>query len=225
MTGIAWILLIVIGLTWFGSVVALNDATAQEKKETAMPGAKTKKELSAKQRVELFEALMSRFEKNMNRHKGMKWAEVQARLEAKPEKLGSLQEMERTGGEPDVVGHDKKSGEIIFYDCSAETPSGRRSLCFDREALNSRKEAKPKDSAMEMAAAMGIELLTEAQYRELQKLGEFDTKTSSWVQTPAEIRKLGGALFCDRRYGQVFVYHNGAQSYYAARAFRGSLRV
>ena len=184
-----------------------------------------KKELSPKQREELLGALKARFEKNMNRHKGLEWAKVQAKLEAKAEKLRSLNEMERTGGEPDVVGHDKKTGEYIFYDCSAESPKDRRSLCYDREALESRKENKPKDSAMNLAAAMGIELLTEEQYRELQKLGEFDTKTSSWVKTPSDIRKLGGALFCDRRYDTVFLYHNGAESYYAARAFRGSLKV
>jgi len=161
----------------------------------------------------------------MNRHKGLEWVKVQAKLEAKAEKLRSLNEMERTGGEPDVVGHDKKTGEYIFYDCSAESPKDRRSLCYDREALESRKENKPKDSSMNLAAAMGIELLTEEQYRELQKLGEFDTKTSSWVKTPSDIRKLGGALFCDRRYDTVFVYHNGADSYYAARGFRCWLRV
>lgn len=161
----------------------------------------------------------------MIRHRGLKWGDVLAKLEANPEKLWSLHEMERTGGEPDVVGYDKKSGEYIFYDCSAESPKGRRSVCYDREALDSRKEHKPKNNALEMAAAMGIELLTEEQYRELQQHGKFDTKTSSWVKTPAEIRKLGGALFCDRRYNHVFVYHNGAPSYYAARAFRGSLRV
>ncbi|MDZ7363412.1 MAG: DUF4256 domain-containing protein [candidate division KSB1 bacterium] len=183
------------------------------------------KDLKAKQREELLSALQARFEKNMNRHPGLEWAKVQARLEANPERLWSLHEMERTGGEPDVVGYDKNTGEYIFYDCSAESPKGRRSVCYDREALESRKEHKPKDSAMGMAAAMGIELLTEEQYRELQQLGEFDTKTSSWVQTPSDIRKLGGALFCDRRYGHVFVYHNGAESYYAARGFRGSLRV
>ena len=181
--------------------------------------------LSSAQREELLKTLKARFEKNMNRHKGLEWAKVQAKLEANPEKLWSLNEMERTGGEPDVVGHDKKTGEYIFYDCSAESPKGRRSVCYDREALESRKEHKPKNSAMDMAAAMGIELLTEEQYRELQKLGKFDTKTSSWVKTPADIRKLGGALFCDRRYDTVFVYHNGAESYYAARAFRGSLRI
>jgi len=184
-----------------------------------------KKELSPEQREELLRALKARFEKNMDRHKGLEWAKVQAKLEANTEKLWSLNEMERTGGEPDVVGHDKKTGEYIFYDCSAESPKGRRSVCYDREALEARKEHKPKDSAVDMATAMGIELLTEEQYRELQKLGEFDTKTSSWVKTPPEIRKLEGALFCDRRFDHVFLYHNGAESYYAARAFRGSLRV
>ncbi len=184
-----------------------------------------KKDLSPDQREQLLRALQARFEKNMNRHKNLEWAQVQPKLEANTEKLWSLHEMERTGGEPDVVGHDKKTGEYIFYDCSAESPKGRRSLCYDREALDSRKENKPKDSAISMAAAMGIELLTEEQYRELQKLGNFDTKTSSWVKTPSAVRKLGGALFCDRRFDTVFVYHNGAESYYAARAFRGSLRV
>jgi len=186
---------------------------------------RNKKGLSPEQREELPRALKARFEKNMNRHKGLEWANVQAKLEVDAEKLWSLKEMERTGGEPDVVGHDEKTGEYIFYDCSAESPKGRRSVCYDREALESRKEHKPEDSAIDMAAAMGIELLTEEQYRELQKLGDFDTKTSSWVKTPSGIRKLGGALFCDRRYDTVFVYHNGAESYYAARAFRGSLRV
>jgi len=184
-----------------------------------------KKDLSQKQREELFSLLKARFEKNRSRHKGVDWVKVQAKLETHPEKLWSLNEMERTGGEPDIVSQDKKMGKYIFYDCSAESPNGRRSLCYDREALESRKEHKPKDSAMNMAATMGIELLTEEQYRELQKLGEFDAKTSSWVKTPADIRKLSGALFCDRRYGTVFVYHNGAESYYAARGFRGSLRV
>jgi hypothetical protein len=184
-----------------------------------------KKELSPKQREELLSALKARFEKNLNRHEGLDWAKVQARLEANAENLWSLHEMERTGGEPDVVGQDKKSGEFIFFDCSAETPKGRVSVCYDREGWESRKEHKPKTTAMDMAAAMGVELLTEEQYLELQKLGEFDRKTSSWVKTPAEIRKLGGALYCDRRYGRVFVGHNGAQSYYGARAFRGSLRV
>src|SRR5579872_2945753 len=186
---------------------------------------RNKKELSPEQRKELLGALKARFEKNMNRHKDLEWANVQAKLEAHTEKLWSLSEMERTGGEPDVVGHDKKTGDYIFYDCSPESPKGRRSLCYDREALESRKENKPKDNARDLAAAMGVELLTEAQYRELQTLGNFDTKTSSWVNTPSEIRKLGGALFCDRRFNTVFVYHNGAESYYAARAFRGSLRV
>jgi len=181
--------------------------------------------MKAKQREELLGALKARFEKNMDRHKGLEWAKVQARLEANPEKLWSLNEMEGTGGEPDVVGYDKKTGEYVFYDCSAESPEGRRNACYDREALESRKEAKPKDTAMDMAAAMGIELLAEEQYRELQKLGNFDTKTSSWVKTPVEIRKLGGAIFADRRYDHVFVYHNGASSYYGARGFRGSLRV
>ena len=184
-----------------------------------------KKELSPKQRDELLTALKSRFEKNMNRHKGLEWAKVQARLEANAERLWSLSEMERTGGEPDVVGQDKKTGEYVFYDCSAESPKGRTSVCYDREGLESRKEHKPANNAVDMAASMGVELLTEEDYGELQKLGEFDAKTSSWVKTPADIRKLGGALFCDRRYGRVFVGHNGAQSYYSVRAFRGSLRV
>jgi len=184
-----------------------------------------KKDLSPEQREERLRALKARFEKNMNRHKGHEWDKVQTKLEANTEKLWSLNEMERTGGEPDIVGYDKKTGEYTFFDCSAETPKGRRSLCYDREALESRKEHKPKDNALDTAAAMGIELLTEEQYRELQKLENFDTKTSSWVKTPSDIRKLGGALFCDRRYGTVFVYHNGAESYYAARGFRGSLRV
>ncbi|MDF3013764.1 MAG: hypothetical protein K0Q78_1968 [Cellvibrio sp.] len=181
--------------------------------------------MNAKQREELFNLLKTRFEKNMNRHKGLDWAKVQAKLEANTEKLQSLNEMEVTGGEPDVVGYDKKTGEFIFYDCSAETPKGRRSTCFDREGLESRKEHKPENNAVDMAAAMGIEILSEEHYRELQQLGEFDLKTSSWIQTPAAIRKLGGALFADRRYDTVFVYHNGAQSYYAVRGFRGSLRV
>ena len=187
--------------------------------------ANTQRVLSAKQRDELLGALQARFEKNMRRHEGLEWACVQARLEAKPEKLWSLNEMERTGGEPDVVSYDQKTGEVVFYDCSAETPEGRRNVCYDPEALAARKEHKPPDSAVNLASEMGIELLTEEQYRELQKLGEFDLKTSSWVLTPAEIRKLGGALFCDRRYDHVFVYHNGAISYYAGRAFRGSLKV
>jgi hypothetical protein len=189
-----------------------------------------KKQLSSEQHKELLKTLKARFEKNMNRHKGLEWTNVQARLEANTEKLWSLNEMELSGGEPDVVvpigiGNDKKTGEYIFYDCSAESPKDRRSLCYDCEALESRKEHKPEDNAIDVAAAMGIELLSEEQYRELQKLGKFDTKTSSWVKTPADIRKLGGALFCDRRYDTVFVYHNGAESYYAARGFRGSLRV
>jgi len=185
----------------------------------------SKKELSAKLREELLRTLKTRFEKNMNRHKGLEWAKVQAKLEANPTKLWSLNEMERTGGEPDVVSHDKKAGEFIFYDCSAESPDGRRSFCYDREALDSRKEHKPKNNVIDMADAMGIELLTEEQYRELQELGNFDSKTSSWVKTPTEIRKLGGAIFCDRRYDTVFLYHNGAESYYAARGFRGWLKV
>lgn len=185
------------------------------------------KQLSAEQREELLLALENRFEQNMRRHKGLDWKDVQARLGASGsiEKLWALNEMEETGGEPDVVGYDKKSGEFIFFDCSAETPKGRRSVCYDGAALASRKEHKPKHSALDMANEMGIEVLTEEQYRDLQKLGEFDTKTSSWIQTPANIRELGGALFCDRRYNHVFVYHNGAESYYAARAFRGALRV
>ncbi len=181
--------------------------------------------LSAEQREQLVETLKSRFGKNPNRHPGIEWADVQARLEANPEKLWSLGEMERTGGEPDVIGYDSSTGEYIFCDCSAESPKGRRSVCYDREALDSRKANKPQNTATDMAAAMGIDLLTEDQYRELQKLGCFDNKTSSWVQTPGSIRKLGGALFCDRRYDTVFVYHNGAESYYAARGFRGTLRV
>ncbi len=190
-----------------------------------MKSIQTKKELSPAQREELLRTLKARFEKNMSRHEGLDWARVQARLEANVEKLWSLNEMERTGGEPDVVGHDKKTGEYVFFDCSAESPKGRASLCYDREALDSRKEHKPKDSAMGMAVAMGVELLTEAQYQELQRLGNFDTKSSSWVKTPADIRELGGAIFGDRRFGRVFVYHNGAESYYAGRGFRGSLRV
>jgi hypothetical protein len=185
----------------------------------------TKKELSLVQHEKLLKTLKTRFEKNMNRHNGLEWAKVEARLETHGEKLWSLDEMEQTGGEPDVVGHDKYTGEYIFYDCSAESPKGRRSLCYDRESLESRKEYKPENSAVDMAADMGIGLLTEEQYRELQTLGAFDLKTSSWVKTPPEIRKLGGALFCDRRYNHIFVYHNGAESYYAARGFRGSLKV
>jgi hypothetical protein len=185
----------------------------------------SKKQLTPKQCEDLLKALQARFEKNMARHRGFEWAKVKARLEAHPEKLWSLHEMEKTGGEPDVVGQDKKTTECVFFDCSEQTPSGRVSLCYDDEALESRKEHKPKDSAVGMAAAMGVELLTEEEYFELQKLGEFDTKRSSWIKTPPEIRKLGGALYCDRRYGRVFVGHNGADSYYSGRAFRGSLRV
>lgn len=185
----------------------------------------SKYRLSNKQRDELLTNLKIRFEKNMNRHKGIDWKKVQARIESNPKKMWSLYEMERTGGEPDVVGIDKKSGQYIFYDCSPESPKERRSLCYDREALESRKQNKPKDNALDAASSIGIEILTETQYRELQTLGEFDLKTSSWIRTPIEIRKLGGALFCDRRYNTVFVYHNGAESYYAARGFRGSLKV
>jgi hypothetical protein len=187
--------------------------------------AMSKKNLSPKQIEELLKTLKARFEKNMNRHKGIEWNKVETKLKKSNDKLWSLNEMERTGGEPDVVGFDKKSSEYIFYDCSAESPSGRRSLCYDREALESRKEFKPKDSAVNIADVMDIELLTEEQYRELQKLGSFDLKTSSWVKTPAEIRKLGGAIFCDHRYDKVFTYHNGAESYYAARGFRCVLKV
>jgi len=185
----------------------------------------TKKKLSTEQQEDLLDILKARFEKNMNRHKGLNWSNVQARLEAYTEKLWSLNQMEQTGGEPDVVAYDKKTGEYIFYDCSPESPKDRRSFCYDREALDSRKEHKPQNNAIDAAAAMGIELLTEEQYRELQQLGKFDTKTSSWIKTPANIRKLGGAVFCDRRYDHVFLYHNGAESYYAARGFRGSLKV
>jgi len=190
-----------------------------------MKVAKTKKDLSPSQREEILTALRVRFEKNMKRHDGIEWSKVKVKLEANPEKLWSLGEMERTGGEPDVVGQDKKTGEYIFFDCSPESPKDRRSFCYDREALDSRKQAKPKNSAMDVAAAMGVDLLTEEQYGELQKLGEFDTKTSSWLKAPPEMRKLGGALFGDRRFGRVFLYHNGAESYYAARGFRGALRV
>jgi len=193
--------------------------------EAHQRGVERRKELSPPHREELLRTLKARFEKNLNRHKGLVWAKVQARLEANPGKVSSLNDMERTGGEPDVVGRDEKTGEYLFYDCSAETPTGRRSVCYDGEALNARKEHKPKNSAVDMAAAMGIEVLSEEQYRELQALGNFDTRTSSWVRTPSEIRKLGGAIFCDRRYDRVFTYHNGAESYYAARAFRGSLKV
>ena len=186
---------------------------------------KTKTKLSLKETEELLKTLKTRFEKNKHLHKGIDWAKVETKLKAKPEKLWSLNEMESTGGEPDVVGFDKKRGEYIFYDCAADSPKGRRSFCYDRKALDSRKENKPKNNAIDAATAMGIELLTEEQYRELQQLGEFDTKTSSWVKTPDEIRKLGGAIFCDRRFNHVFTYHNGAESYYGGRAFRGSLRV
>src|SRR5919106_4318393 len=188
-------------------------------------GVETRQQLPPEQRGALLRTLKARFEKNMNRHQGLQWTAVQARLEANPEKLWSLHEMERTGGEPDVVGHDKKTGEYVFYDCSAESPKGRRSVCYDREGQEARKAFKPKNNAIDMAAAMGIELLTEEQYRELQKLGNFDRKTSSWVKTPSDIRKLGGAIFADRRYGNVFVYHNSAPSYYGGRVFRGPLRV
>ncbi len=184
-----------------------------------------KKVMTPEQSEALLNLLKVRFEKNMNRHAGLAWANIQAKLEADSGKLWTLHEMERTGGEPDVVGHDENTGEYLFYDCSAESPQGRRSVCYDREALESRKANKPKDTAMDMAAAMGVALLTEEQYRELQELGNFDAKTSSWVQTPSEVRKLGGALFCDFRYGHVFLYHNGAESYYGARGFRASLRV
>ena len=185
----------------------------------------SKGKLSPEQSRELLATLKARFGKNMSRHKGVQWDDVRKRLDANPEQLWSLNEMERTGGEPDVVDYDKKTGEYTFYDCSQQTPKDRRSICYDREALDSRKENKPANSAVDMATAMGVEILTEEQYRKLQKLGEFDTKTSSWIETPAEIRKLGGALFCDRRYDTVFVYHNGAESYYAARAFRAALKV
>lgn len=193
--------------------------------KSSISSAEAKKDLSPTQREELLKTLKARFEKHVKRHQGLEWAKVQARLEANPDKLWSLHEMEKTGGEPDVVGHDKKTGEYVYFDCSPESPEGRRSVCYDREGWESRKEHRPANNAMDMAAAIGIEMLTEEQYRELQKLGSFDTKTSSWVQAPAEIRKLGGALFCDRRYDMVFTYHNGAQSYYAGRAFRGALKV
>jgi Protein of unknown function (DUF4256) len=198
---------------------------SQELQTVSPPRKNDKKQLAPAQQKELFGILKARFEKNMNRHQGLEWTEVQVRLQANTEKLWSLSEMERTGGEPDVVGLDKQTGEYIFYDCSAQSPEGRRSLCYDREAWESRKEAKPKDNALDVAAAMGVEVLTEEQYRALQKLGDFDTATSSWVMTPSNIRKLGGALFCDRRFDTVFVYHNGAESYYAGRGFRGWLRV
>ena len=190
-----------------------------------MKGVETKKALSPKQRDELLRALKTRFEKNMVRHKGLDWAKIKARLEANPGKLWSLNEMERTGGEPDVVGRDQKTGEYIFFDCSPESPKGRAAVCYDREGLESRKEHRPKNTAIDMATAMGVDLLTEDEYHRLQKLGEFDTRTTTWVRTPPDIRKLGGALFGDRRYGRVFIYHNGAQSYYSARGFRASLKV
>ena len=193
--------------------------------QSSVKDTEIRNKLSPEQREELLRILKARFEKNMNRHKGLEWANVKAKLESMAEKLWSLGEMERTGGEPDVVGHDEKTGEYIFFDCSAESPNGRRSVCYDREAQESRKEHKPENNAIDMAAAMGIKLLTEDEYQELQKLGNFDAKTSSWMKAPPDIRKLGGGLFGDRRYGRVFVYHNGAQSYYAARGFRGSLRV
>lgn len=203
----------------------MSNNNKEEANMTEKSKVSNKKELSQEERNELFSVLEIRFEKNMNRHKGLEWAKVQAKLDANAEKLWSLNEMEITGGEPDVVGHDKKKDEYIFYDCSAESPKGRRSVCYDREALESRKKHKPENNAIDMATAMGIELLTEEQYRALQKLENFDKKTSSWVQTPSDIRELGGALFCDFRFGHVFVYHNGADSYYGARGFRGSIRV
>jgi hypothetical protein len=208
-----------------GPASLLNSVNYLFLKVKLMAIAETKKGLSPEQREDLFKTLKNRFEKNMNRHKGLEWAKIKIKLESDLEQLWSLSEMEKTGGEPDVVGYDKKTDEYIFYDCSVESPKGRRSLCYDSDALESRKEFKPQNNAVEMADEMGIELLTEEQYRELQYLGDFDTKTSSWVKTPPEIRKLGGAIFCDRRYNHVFVYHNGAESYYAARGFRGSLRV
>jgi Protein of unknown function (DUF4256) len=197
----------------------------RSRKEREMKGVKTKKRLSPEQCEELLKALRARFERNVNRHESIEWVKVKAKLEANTEKLWSLSEMERTGGDPDVVGHDGKTGEYVFFDCSPETPKGRTNVCYDREALDARKEHKPKNSAADMAATMGIELLTEEQYLALQKLGTFDTKTSSWLKTPVDVRKLGGAIFGDRRFGRVFVYHNGAQSYYAARGFRASLKV
>ena len=202
-----------------------NYVEREETKVAKTVSTRDKKKLSPEQQEEFLKALKSRFDKNMKRHEGLEWAKVQAKLEASPDKMWSLHEMERTGGEPDVIGHDKKTGEYLFYDCSEESPKGRRSICYDHEALEARKEHKPKDSAVNMAAAIGIDLLTEEQYRDLQKLGQFDTKTSSWVKTPPEVRKLDGALCCDRRFNHVFLYHNGAESYYAARGFRGSLRV
>lgn len=206
------------------TVGAAGDAS-NERETMPTKTTNNKRKLSSEHRDDLLRTLKERFEKHGNRHEGLVWDTVQARLSASADKLWSISEMERTGGEPDVVGHDKKSGEFIFVDCSAESPSGRRSVCYDGEALASRKEHKPRTSALEMAVEMGVEILTEEQYRELQKLGNFDTKTSSWIRTPSDIRKLGGAVFCDRRYGHIFLYHNGAESYYAARGFRASLKV
>jgi hypothetical protein len=203
----------------------IKDVKTMAKQKAQKRGGELRQQLSAEQRSALLKTLQARFEKNINRHRGLHWTDVQARLEGIPTRLWSLHEMERTGGEPDVVGHDRTTGEYVFYDCSAESPKGRRSVCYDQDALEARKENKPKNSALGMAEAMGIEMLTEEQYRELQTLGEFDTKTSSWVKTPPDIRERGGAIFCDRRYGHVFTYHNGADSYYAARGFRGALRV
>jgi hypothetical protein len=215
----------VLEVTWDLREIVAGLARGSSRIKTMSQSKTAKRDLSPDQHDELLKTLKTRFEKNMNRHQGLQWAKVQAKLETNPSRLRSLNEMERTKGEPDIVGQDKKTGEYIFYDCCAESPNGRRSICYDQEALESRKENKPKDSAIGMATAMGIELLTEEEYRALQKLGDFDTKTSSWVKTPSDIRKLGGALFCDRRYNTVFLYHNGAESYYAARGFRGSLRV
>jgi hypothetical protein len=213
------------GRPLLAAIQPMNNSTSNKKQLSPKQPRSKRFALQRGRREELLAALKARFEKNLNRHKGLDWAKVQSRLEASAEKLWSLNEMERTGGEPDVVGQDKKTGEYIFFDCSAQSPKGRTSLCYDREALDSRKEFKPKNNAMDMAAAMGIELLTEEQYLELQKLGEFDTKSSSWIKTPADMRKLGGALFGDRRFGRIFFYHNGAESYYSGRGFRGSLRV
>jgi Protein of unknown function (DUF4256) len=222
---VAYLIGCALGGTLIGRIASAKVVNRGNRKPMRQPSKGDKNALSSAQREALLAALQSRFAKNMSRHKGLDWTQVQAKLEAIPEKLRSLHEMEQTGGEPDVVAYDQKTGEYVFCDCSAESPKGRRSLCYDREALQARKEHKPENSAVDMAAAMGIELLAEDQYRELQKLGNFDSKTSSWVKTPSNIRKLGGALFCDRRYDAVFVYHNGAESYYAARGFRCSLRV
>jgi hypothetical protein len=218
-------LMMLVAVTAIPLSLTAQPANVDTNSNETKKGVEMKKELSAKQREELFATLKARFEKNMNRHKGLDWAKVQARLESNAGKLWSLNEMERTGGEPDVIGQDKKSGEIIFFDCSDQTPSGRVSLCYDREALDSRKENKPKGSAMELAAAMGVEMLTEDQYLELQKLGEFDTKRSSWVKTPDDMRKLGGALYGERRYNRNFIGCNGAESYYQGRGFRGVLKI